>query len=542
MRRSLRTAGALILLSSSSTFAFSSSALHSVSSLRSAVGRPIPGASRALGTWSSRARSAPVMNLFGSVSKGISNAMRGGAGGAASGGGRPYSPRSAAFVDGAPSWETLKEEVLKTDVGKRLAEEKALREMGGGPPHTMNKMRLFGQKEEDVRVVLYRDAAAWCPYCQKVWLLLEEKQLPYRVEKINMRSYGEKPDWFMKKMPRGLLPVVEIDGKMVSESIVIMQMIDQLAPSLNPMLPSDQAELARASKLMNLERDLFGAWCGFTFQPGGFGRKFFEDTLSQVDKALQETSGPWILGGDRPSLVDFQYVSHVERMVPSVLYWKGLKMRGDPRWAGITAWLEAFEKRPAYVATKSDYYTHIKDIPPQYGPGDARGMQENEDIASQLDGRKGWTLPLEPLSATSLEPEIAENLVGGEEAARHEALFSITSNGAAVARFCARAAGEDVGEWYRQGGSSRSELADPLAAPNLDVVPDVDACLRYIAHALLVGPEAAALTMPNEGGASSATLRTALDYLRKRVGVPRDMSFPAARQFRAHIAWMLQAL
>jgi len=66
---------------------------------------------------------------------------------------------------------------------------------GKGPAHCKNKLRLFGKTEKDVRVVLYRDDAGWCPYCQKVWLLLEEKQMPYRIEHINMRSYGEKPDW-----------------------------------------------------------------------------------------------------------------------------------------------------------------------------------------------------------------------------------------------------------------------------------------------------------------------------------------------------------
>ena len=25
------------------------------------------------------------------------------------------------------------------------------------------------------------------PYCQKVWLTLEEKKIPYRIEKVNMR-------------------------------------------------------------------------------------------------------------------------------------------------------------------------------------------------------------------------------------------------------------------------------------------------------------------------------------------------------------------
>ena len=36
-------------------------------------------------------------------------------------------------------------------------------------------------------VCLCRDHAAWCPYCQKVWLQLEEKRIPYVIEKINMR-------------------------------------------------------------------------------------------------------------------------------------------------------------------------------------------------------------------------------------------------------------------------------------------------------------------------------------------------------------------
>ena len=37
--------------------------------------------------------------------------------------------------------------------------------------------------------------------CQKVWLLLEEKRIPFKVSKINMRSYGEKPAWFTNLVP-----------------------------------------------------------------------------------------------------------------------------------------------------------------------------------------------------------------------------------------------------------------------------------------------------------------------------------------------------
>ena len=39
-----------------------------------------------------------------------------------------------------------------------------------------------------------------------------------------------------------------------------------------------------------------------------------------------------------------------------------------------------------------------------------------------------------------------------------------------------------------------------------------------------------------------APILASLEYLRARVGVPRDMDFPAARQFRAHLTWMMDAL
>ena len=46
-----------------------------------------------------------------------------------------------------------------------------------GPTNAQATLRLFGQPEAAVRVTLFRDNHAWCPYCQKVWLFLEEKQL-----------------------------------------------------------------------------------------------------------------------------------------------------------------------------------------------------------------------------------------------------------------------------------------------------------------------------------------------------------------------------
>ena len=76
----------------------------------------------------------------------------------------------------APSWNYLAAQAEATPTGARLRAELTEREAGGGPPHTDAKLRLFGERKEDVRVVFYRDSAGWCPYCQKV--KLPPKMLP----------------------------------------------------------------------------------------------------------------------------------------------------------------------------------------------------------------------------------------------------------------------------------------------------------------------------------------------------------------------------
>ena len=141
----------------------------------------------------------------------------------------------------------------------------------------------------------------------------------------------------------------------------------------------DAARRRRYKQLASLERDLFGRWCTVIFRPelpgagsrgvigklmGGTGSmsgamKGFLDCLSRVDDALSATSGPWFFDwADHPTMIDFVYVSHVERVLVSCAFWKSLGLRSDVycgRFPVLNNWLDAFEKREAYLAFKSDY-------------------------------------------------------------------------------------------------------------------------------------------------------------------------------------------
>ena len=43
-------------------------------------------------------------------------------------------------------------------------------------------------------------------------------------------------------------------------------------------------------------------------------------------------------------------------------------------------------------------------------------------------------------------------------------------------------------------------------------------------------------------GFPSGPVVASAEYLRDRVGVPRDLKFPAARQLRAHLNWLIDSL
>ena len=137
-----------------------------------------------------------------------------------------------------------------------------------GATNAKARLRLFGQSESDVRVTLYRDNHAWCPYCQKIWLWLEEKQVPYRIEKVTMFCYGEKESWYKRKVPSGMLPAIELDGRIIKESDDILIALEKVFGPLNQGM-KDRGVLP----LRQLERLLFRAWCSWLCYPASSARQ-----------------------------------------------------------------------------------------------------------------------------------------------------------------------------------------------------------------------------------------------------------------------------
>lgn len=344
-----------------------------------------------------------------------------------------------------------------------------------GPTNAQARLRLFGQPESAVRVTLYRDNHAWCPYCQKVWLWLEEKRIPYRIEKVTMFCYGEKEAWYKRKVPSGMLPALELDGRMITESDDILMALERtFGPLVHSM--TDRAVVP----LRQLERLLFRAWCMWLCYPSRSAQEDqraaqqFQGVMDRVEAALASTPGPYFLADF--GTVDLVFTPYVERMNASLFYYKGYSMREvNPRFA---AWCDAMETRPTYRGTQSDFHTHVHDLPPQMGGCYSNDLPQTRQNQQRVDHGPWFGLP-------------------------------------------------DVG--YAEPGNSRQEALQRVLKHRTNLIrvnpaPDalMDEALRCALTHLMTG----------ESCTPPAGSDVALRYLRDRISVPRDMSIYAAKHLR----------
>jgi glutathione S-transferase len=344
-----------------------------------------------------------------------------------------------------------------------------------GPTNAQSRLRLFGQPESAIRVTLFRDHHAWCPYCQKIWLWLEEQRIPYRIEKVTMFCYGEKEAWYKRKVPSGMLPAVELDGKIITESDDILIALERVFGPLKFAMDDP-----RVITMRRLERLLFRAWCNWLCYPARSprddqaAREKFQEIMGYVEEALGSTPGPYFL--EEFSVADTIFTPYVERMNASLYYYKGYSMREvNPLMA---AWFDAMESRSTYRGTQSDFHTHTHDLPPQMGGCYTNNEPQAQQFSQRVDNGPWFGLP----DVTYAEPETA----------RQEALARVIKHRANIIR----------------------------VNPTDDAT--FDPALRCALTQLITGTACA----PPAG--TDAGLR----YLRDRISVPRDMSIYAAKRLR----------
>ena len=175
--------------------------------------------------------------------------------------------------------------------------------------------------------------AARCPYCARVRIVLAEKGIAYEPVEVDL---DDRPPWIYDLNPKGRVPVLDEDGLVLPESLVISEYLEERYPE-PALLPPDPADRAAIRLLCARFDDLGDPYYDLMYERAADARARLEAALGRLDGLLAER--PY-LSGVEFGLADAAYVPWLLRAELRL----GVDVRSRP---ALAAWLDLLAARPS---------------------------------------------------------------------------------------------------------------------------------------------------------------------------------------------------
>jgi glutathione S-transferase len=246
---------------------------------------------------------------------------------------------------------------------------------------------------------LYNAPQSTCS--QRVRFVLHAKQLAFTEVKLDLLAGDQlKPD-YLKLNPNGVVPTLDHDGKIVIDSAVIGEYLDEIAPEPENFTPPEPLGRAHMRALMHFIDEMPAAAIrvptfNLAFLPRfaamseqdflafaeskplrrefmlAMGRQGFPPsemqaaldrlarTLTRMDHEIASSGGPWLMGAST-TLADICVMPAIVRMADLGL---DAMWQDKPR---IVRWLESIRAHPAFKPTYyfgallTEKFPHLKE-------------------------------------------------------------------------------------------------------------------------------------------------------------------------------------
>ncbi|MGG5811354.1 glutathione S-transferase family protein [Falsiroseomonas sp. CW058] len=193
---------------------------------------------------------------------------------------------------------------------------------------------------------------AVCPFAQRTRMVLALKGVPFTLTEIDITR--PRPDWFLAMNPLGQVPVIRHAGRVLNESSVINEYLDEVFPQPR-LLPEDAFRRAQSRILIDrVNQD---------FVPAMYGLLMNQDPARHAELTARALAGwRWLDAflmrhspdgtflWDAFGMADLSVAPFFQRYCLDEHY-RGFRLPETPDHARVRRWRDALLAHPLVVAT-----------------------------------------------------------------------------------------------------------------------------------------------------------------------------------------------
>jgi glutathione S-transferase len=185
------------------------------------------------------------------------------------------------------------------------------------------------------------------PYCQKVRLVLAEKDLSYEKTFVDLMKSEQKAPEFLRLNPYGKVPVLIDDGESIYDSTIINEYLEDEYPH-PPLMPEGSGERARVRMFEDFADNSFTAQGGLLAaelrKPAEQVdqeriQRYRSDLVRVLEFLDRQLEGKEYIAGEF-SLADLAFI-------PRMLQLPGLGVEIPARLRNVLSWSDRLKQRPA---------------------------------------------------------------------------------------------------------------------------------------------------------------------------------------------------
>ena len=185
------------------------------------------------------------------------------------------------------------------------------------------------------------------PNCQRVKIVLVEKNLPYEIVPIDLRAQQQKTPDYLKLNPYGKVPVLTDDDTVLYESCIINEYLEEKYPN-PPLMPKEPEKKAKVRILVDYGMAHFDApyqklRMELMKDPKEQNQEVVNGAKNELKKLLQRFEAEI---GDKQYLVgDFSLVD--ADLLPRFTRLEGFGVLPDPSLPRLGKYMERMKARPS---------------------------------------------------------------------------------------------------------------------------------------------------------------------------------------------------